>query len=89
MKLSRRLEMEVINIGDTNKKRKKKDLLEVVDKFREMVDNDEIEEFVIASMDSNGEVNIHVNIKDLIGGVGLYEVGKHILIQQQSLADYE
>lgn len=81
--------MEVINIGDTNKKRKKKDLLEVVDKFREMVDNDEIEEFVIASMDSNGEVNIHVNIKDLIGGVGLYEVGKHILIQQQSLADYE
>lgn len=81
--------MEVINIGDINNKKRKQDLLEIVDAFKKMIEDGAVEEFVIASLDTNGEVIIHANVKDFIGGVGLFEAGKHIFIQQQSLADYE
>lgn len=76
--------MEVINIGDRSKKKKQSDLLEVLDDIRKRVEEGHIEEFVVASMDRDGDVEIHVCVKDLVGGVGLYEIGKNILIQQQS-----
>ena len=76
--------MEVINIGDRSKKKKQSDLLEVLDDIRKRVEEGHIEEFVFSSMDSEGEIEIHVCVKDLVGGVGLYEIGKNILIQQQS-----
>lgn len=81
--------MEVINIGDINNKKRKQNLLDIVEKFKEMIEKDQIDEFVIASLDSDGEVSIHANIKDVVGGIGLFEIGKNILIQQQTLADYE
>jgi hypothetical protein len=43
----------------------------------------------MASIDKEGEVNIHASVKDLIGGVGLFEVGKNILISQQTVFDYD
>jgi hypothetical protein len=43
----------------------------------------------MSSIDKEGEVLIHASVKDLIGGVGLFEVGKNILIQQQTMIDYE
>ena len=76
--------MEVINIGDRSKKKKQSDLLEVLDAIRQRVEDGDVEEFVIASMDQDSDVEIHVCVKDLVGGVGLYEIGKNILIQQQS-----
>ena len=76
--------MEVINIGDRSKKKKQSDLLEVLDDIRKRVEEGHIEEFVVSSMDRDGDVEIHVCVKDLVGGVGLYEIGKNILIQQQS-----
>ena len=76
--------MEVINIGDRSKKKKQSDLLEVLDDIRKRVEEGHIEEFVVASMDRDGDVEIYVCVKDLVGGVGLYEIGKNILIQQQS-----
>ena len=76
--------MEVINIGDRSKKKKQSDLLEVLDDIRKRVEEGHIEEFVVSSMDRDGDVEIHVCVKALVGGVGLYEIGKNILIQQQS-----
>jgi hypothetical protein len=67
---------------DIVKEQYKKDLLEIVDLFREMVENDEIREFVIASLDQDGEVVLTTCCKDLIGGVGLFEFGKQALMQQ-------
>ena len=77
--------MEIVSINKAAQKAEqhKKDLLEILDKFKEMIENDEIDEFVIASTDKDGEVQIHVTVRDLIGGVGLFEIGKKILIDQE------
>lgn len=81
--------MQVINIGDLNSKKRKKDLLEILDDIRKKIDDGEIEEFVISSIDNTGEVQVHVCVKDIVGGVGLFEIGKNILILQQSASNYE
>lgn len=81
--------MEVVNIKDRSKKKQKQGILEVLDDLRNRIEEGDLEEFVVASMDSQGQVEIHVCVKDLVGGVGLYEIGKNILIQQQSIPDYE
>ena len=60
----------------------RKDLLDIVDQFRKSVETGEINEFVIASLDSDGEVILTTCCKDLIGGIGLFEMGKNILLQQ-------
>lgn len=76
--------MEVVSIKDLSKKKQKTGLLEVLDDLRKRIEEGDLEEFVVASMDGEGNVEIHVCVKDLIGGVGLYEVGKNILIQQSN-----
>ncbi len=81
--------MEVIDINERNEKRRKQNMLDVIDGVRAMIDSGEIEEFVMTSIDKDGEVKIHASCKDLIGGVGLFEIGKNILIQQQTMIDYE
>ena len=65
----------------------KKDLLEIIDNFRQMIVDDEIIEFAISSLDVEGEVVITTCCKDLLGGVGLFEMGKHTLMMQTSF-DY-
>ncbi len=81
--------MEVVNIKDRSKKKQKAGLLEVLDDLRARIEDGDLEEFVVASMDGDGQVEIHVCVKDLVGGVGLYEIGKNILISQQHIPDYE
>ena len=65
-----------------------RDLLEIVDNFRKMVANGEVVEFVISSLDTEGEVVITSCCKDFIGGIGLFEMGKHTLMMQSSF-DFE
>lgn len=74
--------MEVINIGDRNAKKRREELLEVLDDLRNKVEAGEIEEFVAASISTDGDVQIHASIFDTAGGIGLFEIGKHILITQ-------
>ena len=81
--------MEVINISDKSEQRRKANMLEVIDEVRKRIEEGNMEEFVMASIDKHGEVNIHASAKDLICGVGLFEIGKNILIQQQTMIDYE
>jgi len=64
-----------------------KDLLEIVDSFRKMVASGEVVEFAISSLDIEGEIVITTCCKDLLGGVGLFEMGKHTLMMQTSF-DY-
>jgi hypothetical protein len=64
-------------------------MLDVIEEVRKRIEDGSMEEFVMSSIDKEGEVNIHASVKDLIGGVGLFEIGKNILIQQQTMIDYE
>jgi hypothetical protein len=76
--------MEVISIADRSKAKRKQDLLEIIDELRSRVEAGDIEEFVGASMDTEGEILIHACVMDVAGGVGMFEIGKHILITQNA-----
>ncbi len=67
---------------ETEKDNYRKSMLDVIDNYRTMIENGSVEEFVISSMDVSGEVVITVCCKDMVGGVGLFEIGKNILISQ-------
>ena len=77
--------MEVISINskrkeDIQQQEQKKAMLDVIDFIKAQIESDSIKEFVACSIDSDGEVQIHVAAMDLPGSVGLFEIGKHILI---------
>jgi hypothetical protein len=76
--------MKVVSISDKSKEKKKADLLEILDHLRAQVEEGTITEFVAASMDEDGDVQIHAACADFLGAVGLFEIGKHILITQDA-----
>lgn len=77
--------MNVVSIDAPKKAQVKQDLLDVLDEMRAQVESGEIVEFVAASIDDQGDSQIHVMTKDFAGGVGLYEIGKHMFINQMSM----
>ena len=80
--------LSLITKEQAEKQDYKKDLLEIIDNFRQMIVDDEIVEFAISSLDVEGEVVITTCCKDFLGGVGLFEMGKHTLMMQSSY-DFE
>ena len=59
-------------------------LLEVIDEMREHIESGDIVEFVATSICADGETQIHSMVGDLPTAVGLYEIGKHMIIQQEA-----
>jgi hypothetical protein len=78
--------MKVVKLNrELPEAKRKKDLLEIIDSFRKRIDDGEVDEFVIASMDPiDGEVVITACCQDFVGAVGLFEIGKNILIQSNN-----
>lgn len=76
--------MNVINIDPKLKvkEQRRQEMLEVIEQMRVLVENGEIEEFVACSQGEN-ECKIHVSCLDAVGGIGLFEVGKHLLIEHE------
>ena len=60
--------------------KRRQDMVDVLDQMRLMVQAGEITEFVACSMDEDGIAQVHVCALDLPGSVGLFEIGKHLLI---------
>lgn len=81
--------MEVIDIRDRESAKRKKDLLEILEVLRGRIESGDIEEFVVAAVDREGDVEISACVKDSLGGVGLFEIGKHMLIAQQHVDNYD
>jgi hypothetical protein len=78
--------MEVISINSKRKEQlieeeQKKAMLDVLDFMRKEIEAGDIKEFVACSIDPDGIAQIHVAAMDLPGSVGLFEIGKHLLIQ--------
>jgi hypothetical protein len=70
--------------------KRKQDMIDVLDQMRLMVQSGEISEFVASSVDEDGICQIHVCAFDLPGSIGLFEIGKHLLISgDQGIADLE
>ena len=66
--------------------KRKEALLDVVDHIRQEIEDGKILELVVSSLKDDGDCQIHVYVGDKAAGVGLYEIGKHILMTQY---DYE
>jgi len=56
-------------------------MLEVLAEIQRQVEQGEIKEFVACSLNEDGDAQVHASCLDLVGGVGLFEVGKHLLIE--------
>jgi hypothetical protein len=63
---------------------RKQALLEVIDEMKKQIEEGKIKEFVACSIDEDSECQIHVCSLDLPGSVGLFEIGKHLLIQAEA-----
>jgi hypothetical protein len=60
---------------------RKESMLEVLAEIQRQVEQGEIKEFVACSLNEDGDAQVHASCLDLVGGVGLFEVGKHLLIE--------
>jgi hypothetical protein len=77
--------MKVVTLETKDQKIKKQDrddFLEIIDTFRERFVNGEVNEFVISCLDEEGEAEIYIASQDLVGAVGMFELGKEALLSQ-------
>lgn len=79
--------MNVVTLDPKIKKdeERKQSMLDVLAEIQRQVESGEIREFVACSMNDDGEAQIHASCLDLVGGVGLFEVGKHLLIESDRM----
>ena len=76
--------MNVVSIDPREKEetRRKEEMLEVIEEIKRQIESGRIKEFVATSMTLEGEAQIHASCLDLPGGVGMYEIGKFLFIEQ-------
>ena len=84
--------MQVVSINSKRKEEiiqeeQKKAMLQVIDFMKDAIEKGDIKEFVAWSIDNDGECQIHVAAMDLPGSIGLFEIGKHILISGETEFD--
>ena len=79
--------MKVIALDPKAKKdeERKISMLEVLAEMQQQIEEGKIKELVACSMDEEGEAQIHASCLDLVGGVGMFEVGKHLLIESDKV----
>lgn len=75
--------MNVVTLDTKQKKdeERKEAMLLVLGEIKKQIEQGEIKEFVACSLNDDGDAQIHASCLDLVGGVGLFEVGKHLLIE--------
>jgi hypothetical protein len=76
--------MKVVSINEKTDDKRKEDMLEILDYMKKQVEGGQILEFVACSLDEDGMSQIHISTLDMPGAVGLFEIGKHLLIQQDA-----
>lgn len=76
--------MEVVSIHKKIEEKRKQDMLDVLDEMRRQIEEGNIHEFVAASLDRDGDAQIHVCAMDVPGSVGLFEIGKVLLISEHA-----
>jgi hypothetical protein len=79
--------MNVVSLDPKQKKdeERKESMLEVLAEIQRQIDEGEITEFVACSLRRDGDAQVHASCLDLVGGVGLFEVGKHLLVQTDQM----
>ena len=65
------------------KEKAKEQLMEVIDSLKDLVEKGEIHELVVVSLDEAGDLKLHVSCMDLLGAIGMLELGKSTLITEE------
>jgi hypothetical protein len=81
--------MEVVSINSRRKEEiaqeeQRASMLAVIDYMKTAIEQGEIKEFVACSIGQDGVCQIHVSALDLPGSIGLFEIGKHLLITNEA-----
>lgn len=73
---------KVVKIGDFDEaeRRKQEDRTFVLEQMIEKIQAGDITEFVIAATNPKGDVEISMYTEDILGAIGMFEIGKHILM---------
>ena len=73
---------KVVKIGDfdESERRKQEDRTFVLEQMIEKIQAGDITEFVIAATNPKGDVEISMYTEDILGAIGMFEIGKHILM---------
>jgi hypothetical protein len=76
--------MNVVSLDPRAKQQEQRraEMLEVLEAIREQIEAGEIDEFVAVSQGDKHGCQIHASCLDAVGGIGLFEVGKTILIEK-------
>jgi len=85
--------MKIVSINDAPKKSEDTDvidfqekrkiaLLDILNHMKEQIEAGVIQEFTATSLDKDGDAQIHCYVGDVAVGVGLFEIGKNILMNQ-------
>lgn len=76
--------MKVVSIDpkNTHDQQRKLEMLEVLEELRQQIQQGNIEEFVTVSQGDTHGYQIHASCLDAVGGIGLFEIGKIILIEK-------
>jgi len=92
MKREEGKKMKVISINDVIKnpekenaeriELRKKNLLDILEHVKGEIEAGNIIEFVATSLDKEGDAQIHCYVGDVAAGIGLFEIGKNILMTQ-------
>lgn len=73
---------KVVSLTGKKDSQNKADLLEVIEKLKESVEEGTTTELVFIGLDADGEATLGAVVKDNVGGVGMFELGKLMFFQQ-------
>jgi hypothetical protein len=76
---------KVVKIGDFDdaERRKQEDRIFVLEQMIEKIQAGDITEFVISATNQDGDIEISMYCDDMLGAIGMFEIGKHILMTGQ------
>lgn len=59
------------------------EMIEILEYLKKQVETGNIKEFVSTTVDVDGMSQIHCSTLDTFGAIGMFEIGKHILMTQE------
>ena len=55
---------------------RKQDLKEIVQRILEGIESGEVQELICVTLDGEGEATLGAYVQDVVGGMGMFEMGK-------------
>lgn len=73
---------KVVSLTGKKDSQNKTDLLEVIEKLKASVEEGTTTELIFIGLDAEGEATLGAVVKDNVGGIGMFELGKMLFFQQ-------